>query len=182
MARDPVVVDACSALNLIASGFLGEIIEAAKIQLVALPEVIEEAKYLLGEMDEEGNRERTAIDWSALLAQGHFSSRMFPDEALSSFIDLAGELTDVDARCVALARHLRVGLVSDDGKVRRVFSVSSRGLPLKSTVSLIRQAANLLSLDRGNLRSIFARVRDRARFEPSRRDPDYAWYVEQVSS
>lgn len=178
----PVVADACSALNLVASGLLGEILGVAGAQLLVLPEVMDEAGYVLGEMDEDGNRGREPIDWSAMLARGHFSARPFPDEALMAFVELSAELTDVDAKCVALARHLQVGLVSDDGKVRRVFSAGAGGLPLRSTVSLIRQAASLIPLDQARVRDVFARIRERARFEPPRKDPDYEWYARLVGA
>lgn len=182
MSVGPFVVDACSALNLVASGLLGELPGAIGMQLLALPEVMDEARYVLGEMDEEGNRKREPIDWSGILAGGQFSMRTFPEEALESFVELSAELTDVDAKYVAFARHLRVGLVSDDGKVRRVFSADAGGLPLRSTVSLIRQAASLIPLDQVRVRDVFARIRERARFEPPRKDPDYEWYVRQVGA
>ena len=152
------------------------------MQLIALPEVMEEAGYVLGEMDEEGSRTRVPIDWSALLAKKQLSTHPFPDDALMAFIELSAHLTDVDAKCVALARHLRVGLVSDDGKVRRVFSAGADGLPLRSTVWVVRQAASLIPLDQAQVREVFERIRERARFESPRKDPDYEWYAQQVGA
>ena len=181
MAPVPVVIDACSSLNLFASGRPIDIARAANLQLLVLPEVEAEAKHLFGEPDEDGVRPEDPIDWKAFLASGVATSTSFPAEALPTLITLASQLTDVDAKCVALASHLKLGLLSDDGKVRKVFTTSG-GVGLRSTVSTIREAAAVIPLDKPTVRAIFARIRERARFEPSRRDPDHAWYLGQLSS
>ncbi len=181
MAATPVVIDACSSLNLFASGRPVDIAKAANLRLLVLPEVEAEAKHLLGEPDEDGARAEDPIDWKAFLAAGVAESTLLPDEALPELIALASRLTDVDARCVALANHLKIGLLSDDGKVRKVFSASG-GVGLRSTVSTIREAATALPLDPATVRAMFDRIRERARFEPPRKDPDYAWYSAQMRS
>ena len=176
MAGVPIVVDACSSLNLFGSGRPAEIVKGATLHLVLLPEIEAEAKHLHGEPDEDGVPTVEPVDWKALLSSGAATSQIFPDEALPALIALASKLTDVDAKCVALANHLKIGLLSDDGKVRRVFSASG-GVGLRSTVSIIRVAATALPLDGNSIRKIFNRIRDRARFKPSRKDTDYDWYL-----
>lgn len=180
MAATPIVVDACSSLNLFATGRLVDIARAANLQLLVLPDVRAEAKHLFGEPDDEGVRPEDPIDWGTLLSSDVAKSQTLPDEALTELIEFATQLTDVDAKCVALAKHLKLGLLSDDGKVRKVFS-SSGGVGLRSTVSMIREAAVVLKLDRAAVRVLFDQVRKRARFEPSRKDPDYAWYLQMIS-
>lgn len=179
MAARPIVIDACSSLNLFASGRPVDIARAANLQLLVLPEVEAEARHLFGEPDEDGGRPLEPIDWGSFLASGVATSQLLPEEALPSLIALASQLTDVDARCVALGNHLKVGLFSDDGKVRKVFSTSG-GVGLRSTVSVIREAATVLTLDSASVRAIFGRIRARARFEPPRKDPDFAWYLDQM--
>lgn len=181
MAATPVVIDACSSLNLFASGRLVEIAKAAELELLVLPEVRLEARHVFGLADEEGNRPHHPVDWDGLLSSGVGSLAQLPEAALPALIDFAAQLTDVDARCVTLAVHLGVGLVSDDGKVRRIFSASSKSA-LRSTVSVIRSAAKALPLDRSEVQAIFRRIREHARFEVPRRDPDYAWYQEQMAT
>lgn len=179
MAAMPVVIDACSSLNLFASGRPVDIAKAANLQLLVLPEVEAEAKHLFGEPDDEGVRPLEPIDWKALLVSGVATSKVFPEEALPELISLASQLTDVDAKCVALANHLKIGLLSDDGKVRKVF-VASGGVGLRSTVSTIREAAAAYPFGKALVREIFSRIRERARFEPPRRDPDHPWYTDQM--
>lgn len=181
MASTPVVIDACSSLNLFATGRPVDIAKAANLQLLVLPEVQEEAKHLFGEPDDEGVRSEEPIDWRVLLASGVAKSQTLPDEALPDLIELATQLTDVDAKCVALAKHLKLDLLSDDGKVRKVFAALGGG-GLRSTVSTLREAAAAIPLDKANVRLIFSRIRVRARFEPSRKDPDHSWYLGQISS
>ena len=179
MAATPIVLDACSSLNLFASGIPLEIAKAANVQFLLLPEVQMEAKHLFGPPDKDGVRPLEPIDWPSFLKSGIAASTSFPEEALDALVSAARQLSDVDAKCVALANHLKVGLLSDDGKVRKVFT-SSGGSGLLSTVSTIRVAAAKLPLDKSAVRSIFGRIRERARFEPSRKDPEYRWYVSQI--
>lgn len=180
MAAAPVVVDACSSLNLFATGRRVDIARAANLQLLVLPEVQAEAKHLFGEPDEQGVRPEEPIDWGSLLSSDVARLQSFPDEAVTDLIGFATQLTDVDAQCVALAKHLKLGLISDDGKVRKVFS-SAGGLGLRSTVSMIRQAAVVLKMDSVAVRVLFDQIRKKARFEPSRKDPDFAWYLQLMS-
>jgi hypothetical protein len=173
------VIDACSSLNLFATDRPVDLAKAANIAFLVLPEVEAEAKYLFGSPDEKGVRPQESIDWPSLLASGVAVTHPFPDEALPALITFASQLTDVDAKCVALAIHRGVGLLSDDGKVRKVFQGASRAA-CRSTVSVIRAAATSRSLDKPAVRNLFERIRMRACFEPSKRDPDYAWYLEMV--
>ena len=180
MAVTRIVIDACSSLNLFGSGRSAELVLAANLQLVVLPEVEAEAKHLHGLPDEDGVSSPEPVAWKALFSSGAATSEPFPDEALPAFIAFASKLTDVDAKCVALATHLKIGLLSDDGKVRKVFSASG-GVGLRTTASIIRDAAAVLPLDRSSICEIFNRIRDRARFKPSPRQPDYDWYLKQNS-
>lgn len=181
MAGVPIVVDACSSLNLFATGRIVEIAEAANLHLLVLPEVEAEAQYLFGARDDEGIRSHETVDWKMLLGSGVAKSEVLSEDALPALISFASQLTDVDAKCVALAIHLNVGLLSDDGKVRRVFS-SSGGIALQSTVSVVRTASEVMALDKPRVRAIFDRIRERARFEPPRKDPDYSWYLAVTTS
>lgn len=176
----PVVIDACSSLNLFASGRPIEIAKAAEVQLLVLPEVRGEAQHLFGIQDGDGNRPLEPVDWEGLIASGAASTVSLPEAAFPTFIELAEQLTDIDARCVALAVHLGAGLLSDDGKVRRVFAASSKS-GLRSTVSVVRSAVTALSLDKRAVQSMFNRIRERARFEVPRRDPDFDWYRTQMA-
>jgi hypothetical protein len=183
VAAVPVVVDACSALNLFATGRAIEILRAADLQLIVLPEVAGETQYLLGDddLDDDGEPRHLPIDWSSVLSSGLASQRSLPDEALPGFVELAAHLTDNDARCAAMARHLGCALLSDDGKVRRTFTAKCPSLTLLSIVSVVRMAAEKLGLSRRELGQLFHHMRRRARFEPARRDPAFDWYLKQVT-
>lgn len=180
MAAASVVVDACSSINLFATGRAVEIVRAAGLQLVVLPEVSGEAQYLLGDFDDDGERTHVPIDWAPLFTSGLASRQSFPDEAVPVLVEFAEHLTDNDARCAAMARHLGFGLLSDDGKVRRTFAAKCPTLMLLSIVSVVRLAGKQLGLKRPALGELFRQMRERARFEPSRKDPEFDWYRKQV--
>ena len=180
MPPKPIVIDACSALNLLATERAVNILQAMDWMLLVLPEVKQEAQYHQGPPDEEGRPTRIAVEWSALeraARAAEKSSDSAGDVFLDEFIKTAAQLTDVDAAAAALAGALKLPLLSDDGKVRRVFGQLYPALELHSTLGLIRQASLRLGFDEKTLRDVLRTLRAKARFAPPKRDPERDWYV-----
>jgi hypothetical protein len=184
MALRIVVSDACSALNLLATDRAVEVLQALDWTLLLAPEVKQEAQFLRGPPDEDGQPTRLVCDWETLERAG----RVAPPEPVDlgvafedAFISAAVFLTDVDAKAVALAGAKELPLLSDDGKVRKIFRQLYPALELQATLNMLRQAAPLLGLKEGAVRELLRTLRARARFAPPRNDPDRHWYEEHLS-
>ncbi|ATB29663.1 hypothetical protein [Melittangium boletus] len=180
-----VVADACSALNLLATDRASDFLHALDWTLILHPEVKQEAQYLRGPPDEEGQPTRLVCDWSALEQAG----RVLPPEPADlgasfedAFVGAAVWLTDVDAKAVALAGALALPLLSDDGKVREVFQRLYPALELQATLELIRRASERLGLSPDRVREVLRTLRSKARFAPPRNDPSRDWYEEHLSN
>ncbi|HYO53267.1 hypothetical protein [Archangium sp.] len=180
MPTKQVVIDACSAINLLATGRALDFLHALDWTLLVLPEVRQEARRLRGPLDEEGQPTWVPADWSPLEQAGLFTlpSSAFQGEAfVEALVGAAAHLTDVDAAAVALAGTLGLPLLSDDGKVRRVFRTLYPALELHATLGLIRQASNHLGLEPGSVKDVLRALRWKARFAPPKSDPDREWYL-----
>jgi hypothetical protein len=180
MAASPVVIDACSALNLLATGQAETLLSVLDWKLIVLTEVRQEAGRLRGPPDEEGRPTWVPTNWSALESAGLMEIQPLGEESLEAFVAAAAHLTDVDAAVVALAGTLNHPLLSDDGKVRRTFTNSYPHLPLHSTLALIREASQRLRMERRSLEDLLRALRLRANFAPPRADPDRDWYREHL--
>jgi predicted nucleic acid-binding protein len=179
-----VVIDACSALNLLATGRSVEFLRALNWSLLVLPEVRHEAQRLRGPLDEEGQPTWSPADWASL-EQAALMTLHATEPPNESFIDAlisaAEYLTDVDAASVALAGSLGLPLLSDDNKVRKVFQRLYPALELKATLSLIRDASNHLGLNPEALHDVLNALRWKARFAPPKQDPLREWYLTHLS-
>jgi predicted nucleic acid-binding protein len=175
-----VVIDACSALNLLATGRSVEFLDALNWSLLVLPEVQGEAQRLRGPLDEEGQPTWLPADWSPLERSARMSLHVADpsnEVFLNALIAASEFLTDVDATAVALAGSLGVPLLSDDNKVRRIFQQLHPALELRATLSLIHEASTRLGLSPEALRDVLAALHWKARFAPPRQDPLREWFL-----
>ncbi|WP_041450444.1 hypothetical protein [Anaeromyxobacter dehalogenans] len=170
------IIDACSLLNLFATRREQDLIRALQVRLVVAPGVRVEAVYLDGPPNETGEPTRELIDISPLEANGLLRVVEIGDDAADAFVAAAAELTDNDAATVALAATLRVPLVTDDGKERRVCNRLFPHVEVVSTLSLVRQATEALALDRETIRALLRDLRSRGSFEPPRTDANNGWF------
>jgi predicted nucleic acid-binding protein len=184
MPTKQVVIDACSAINLMATERAIEFLRTLDWTLLVLPEVKQEAQRLRGPLDEEGQPTWLPTDWNPLEQAGLVTpqpSALLGDAFVEALVDAAAHLTDVDAAAVALAGTLGLPLLSDDGKVRKVFRMLYPALELHATLGLIRQVSNHLGLDPATVRSLLQALRWKARFAPPKTDPDREWYLSHLA-
>jgi predicted nucleic acid-binding protein len=114
----------------------------------------------------------------ALRVPGLLVTRSFDTDALVDAFALAGErISATDASCVAFAGRLRLPLVTDDRKQRRVASELFPGIELISTLDLLHDAAQALGWSDDEIASVAADLRWRGNFAPPRQDPRSNWYA-----
>ena len=170
------IIDACSLLNLLATRREEDLIRALQVRLVVAPGVRVEAVYLDGPPNEAGDPTRDLIDIAPLEVHGLLRVEELGDEAADAFVAAAADLADNDAASVALAATLHVPLITDDGKERRVCNRLFPGLEVVSTLALIRQATEVLGLDKATMRVLLRDLRTRGSFEPPRAEANREWF------
>lgn len=171
-----IVTDACSMLNLLATGRSVEIIRAVGIRLLIVDRAADEVRYLVGPCDSQGNCPEIPVDLSLLLHPNLLRILAAREISADNLVDVAARLTDVDAFGVALARQLGHPLMSDDAKIRRVFGELCPNIELLSTLQIVRRAITLLRYPEPAIRDVLRGMRHAANFEPPRRDPERDWF------
>jgi hypothetical protein len=175
-AREVVVTDACSLLNLIGTGQCAEIANAVAFRLLVVDRAAEEAQYLVGPPDGDGNPSRRPIDLNALIESNVLRLVAAGEVEAAHLVEAAARLTDVDALGVALAKQLGLPLLSDDGKVRKVFAALCPEQELYSSLQVIKRATKALHYKEPAIRELLQAMRYAANFEPPRLDPERDWF------
>lgn len=176
MSPGDAIIDACSLLNLLATRREADFLEAIHVRLLVAPEVRAEAVCLHGPPSEAGDPTRELVDLLPLESAGLIHVVRIGDATADAFIAAAEELADNDAASVALAATLRVPLITDDGKERRICSRLFPHVELVSTLALVRQATETLGLSREAMRVLLRGLRLRGNFEPPRSDLHREWF------
>lgn len=176
MARN-LVIDACCMLNLLATRREIEIASALSLQLLDTTQTCKEPLTLWTPPDADGQRSKEATSTEGLRRAGHLVTRPFDTEALiDAYVDAAARIKDTDASCIALAGVLKLPLLTDDRKERRVARDLFPAIDLVSTLDILADAGGVLAWSDAELRRVASDLRWRGNFAPPRQDPRSAWY------
>lgn len=171
-----IAIDASSLINLIATGWIEEILRATGMQLITTDNIASEVRFLSGPPDDEGNRPQVPINLAYHIQKGHLTCIAIPESGLDLFVDAATQLPDNDASIVALAGSVGAQLATDDGKIRRVARELVPAISLLTSLSIIRSGGDSLQLRPDELMVIASNLRWSANFLAPRGDQDAAWY------
>jgi predicted nucleic acid-binding protein len=178
-----IVVDACTLLNVLATGRETEIASALRLHFVVGERAHDEVKTLRTLPDESGARAVVPADTSRLRAAGLL--RLTTIEVIGgtdAFVNCAAHLRDEDAEAVALAVTLDLPLATDDGRERKIARQLYPQIELRSTLGLVRAFANHAGLDDVAVRELASDLRWRGNFLPPRGDPDAGWFVRALGA
>jgi len=176
-APPELALDACSLLNLVATGRFGEIAQALPALFIAERRAAGEIRYIRRGGSGPDAFERDPIDLGTLETAGFLTIHdLATPEELADFVAFAAEMDDGEAATGALARSRGAVLVSDDRKARQVFSAPSLRLNLRTTSEIIKAWADRRGPDPADLARVLLDVETRARFRPARSDPLFQWW------
>jgi predicted nucleic acid-binding protein len=169
------VIDACCTLNLLATGRELDILDALDLKLLDTEFASKESLWLWTPPDEEGQRHQEPVSTTHLRRLGLLTETpLDTDELADAFVACVEHINDADASCIALARVLRLPLITDDRKERRIATKLFPELELVSTLDLFHEAsANWTEQQR---LEVAVALRWRGNFAPPRRDPRADWY------
>ena len=177
MAIRQVVIDACCMLNLLATRREVAITGALNMHLLDTPQTCGEPMFLWTPPNDEGERTRHLVTTDLLRRGGHLTTHTLETDALvDAFVAAAARIKDTDASCIALAGVLRLPLISDDRKERRIASEMFPSIKLVSTLDVLHDASRALGWDEDELRRVAVSLRWGGNFAPPRQDARAAWY------
>jgi predicted nucleic acid-binding protein len=178
MDKRTVVIDACCVLNLLATRREVEIVQALGMQLLDTELVSREPLVTWTAPDDDGLRHKEPASTARLRSAGCLETRVLDTDALvDAFIACAARITDADASCIALAGVLRLPLLTDDRKERRIALELFPEIELISTLDVLAGGAEALGWDDEQLSRVATDLRWRGNFAPPRKDPRAEWYL-----
>ena len=175
------ILDTCVLLNLAASDEVAEIVSTIRGATFICSAVQKEALFL---RDETEQSVLVPLNVDDLLAAATIRiCDLASDGEEEQFVRLAADLDDGEAMSIAIAASRVMSFASDDQKARRIFTeLVPDPQRLKSTSSIVKQWVAARSVTPQRLRSALRRIGSRARFTPSRRDPNAAWWQQARGS
>lgn len=177
MLDESVLLDACVAINLIATDDLVAIGQVLGTTFLMVDQAATEIGYLRDEV--AGDVVQTPIDLSRYSASGVMRFLSLEEDELGQYVKLAAVVDDGEAATIAVARSRELQMVTDDRKARRVCADLGMSTPIRS-LTILHAYADAASLDHEGVRERLMRVRRRASFRPGQSDPDYKWWSSYV--
>jgi hypothetical protein len=197
--RGLLFLDACCAINLLATGAAEEILRSLPFDVCVTPRVLEEeVLYVGGELDDElaeaGGEEdqgasgpdpaeqaRRAVGLLPLVELGALEvAGALSDEELETFISLALEVDDGEAETATAAIHRGGAVATDDRKAIRVLRARAADVTIHLTSSLVRAWVDARAVPDERVRLVLLAIQRHASFVPPRDDPNRDWWVKIV--
>jgi predicted nucleic acid-binding protein len=171
---EDLLLDACVALNLIASGVsLDELAGASCVRFIMTSVAASETLWL-EPVDPLGVRE--LIDDSVLADRGVSLVTLTEIETVS-FVELARSIDDGEAATIAVAIHRRLGVATDDRKAVRLAESQSSSIEVVRTSQLMRRWADNSNAIQIQVREAIRTIQRRANYVPPRDDPHLDWWL-----
>jgi predicted nucleic acid-binding protein len=168
----PIALDACVLLNLVASGRpLQEFAATAGVTFMVVVQAEREVVWL-DPKDPKDAREE--IDVDLLVAGGDLQRLVMADDELVRFVALARELDDGEAATLAVAESRRLAVATDDRKARRILTTLNPQPAVTTTAAIVRAWA--AGRTEEEIRACIRLIERRASFVPPRSDPDSDWW------
>lgn len=169
----PLVVDACVAINIRATGRWGKIFGSTGWQPVMTTIALREVIYLI---DDDGERQQVAFDAGEVA--GFLWSRELDDPQLELMLSLVSTLGSGEASSLAVAATENLPIATDDqAAARHPVAQPTRVI---TTTELVRGWANP-GVSEEIVREVIGLIDSRARFRPGVADPNHQWWISHLS-
>lgn len=177
MVSNSLLLDACVAINLLATGRIQAIAIALDIRFLMARQAAAEC----GELDET-KEVKSVLARGASAGEPPFAEVLtLVDVELDAYIELARDIDDGEAATIAIARSRSIPMATDDRKARRVAIESGVASPT-GTTSLLRRYVEEESLTLEETSVILQCVRDLASYVPRQSDESYGWWENAIRS
>lgn len=171
------MLDACCALNFLASGYCKDILAvplgSQVVTYTVADLVMREVTALRRGGGGEDADERLPIDWNSVLATGSVRLEASATSAeLRAFVSLAAQVDDGEAMTIALAASRSYGIVTDDRKAQRFLG----DVPCLGTPDLLHNWHVNAGTNAPTLGVALRAIEDRANFTAPRAHPLRNWW------
>ena len=172
------VLDACSLLNLIASGRFDEIAQAIPAEFVIVRQAASEISFLRRGGEGPDSDERDSVSLYTLERSGFLTVvELTTATELSDFVGFAVEMDDGEAATGAIALSRGAIVVTDDRKAQRIFSTQYPTLTVRTTPNIMKTWADRTDPSANELARVLKDIETRARFRPRSSDMLANWWA-----
>lgn len=170
-----IACDACTLLNIVATGKSEDVLKAYGCPCFIVKTVREsETLYLRSMPEEDPAQPIYRVDLMALADAGILIDEELTGVERDTYIAYAQEVDDGEAMTASLALHRSWWLATDDGKARRF--CESKGIHLLRTSEWLKHWSESAGVPVVELREVLRRIELKARFRPNSKDPLYLWW------
>src|SRR5690242_17816092 len=171
---EEVILDACSLINLFASGRVQEILTDLPVRFIVAAYVSErEALYTLADPTTDVHER---IDLAPLVSEGLIRIvDLVTDDEISTFVDLTAagtttkaKLEDGEAATCALAQHHGFTVATDERKVLNRIRQTTSIQRVRTTSELVKWWSEVSRVPEDEVRQVVRNIEARARFAPNR--------------
>lgn len=169
----PWFLDACSLINLHASGLLDALAQKSGRPFLVVQTVVEEAGWIYGRQGLERG-ERQAIPYPLLVGDRQLSILTPTAAMVQRFVGFAAAMDDGEAMTLAAALETpSSGIVTDDEAAMQ--HVAQAGVPVSDSLTFMRTVLEGASVNR--CREVLLNVRICARYAPGQQHPQFSWWT-----
>lgn len=172
---DDLLLDACVAINLVASGVdLNELADASSVRFVMTSVAAAEALWLA---PPEPGGERELIEVEVLVDTGRLQLLDLADDELERFIDFARQIDDGEAATFAVATNRDLPVATDDRRAQRLALATVPPITIIGTTQLLKTWVDARAVEPEQAADVVHAVERRASYIPRRDDQHLAWWV-----
>jgi predicted nucleic acid-binding protein len=173
-----VILDACSTINLYATGRFIRILQDLKHEWYLPVAVTKKAKYIR-QADPADPRKLVPV---AIDLEGAWQANVLhecdcrDETELQLYVDLATKIRDDgESMGLAIAKCRGWHVVTDDRKARRI--ATELGIPLFCTPELLKTWAELITIQEQEIAQVLHSIQTFATFIPNRSLPAHDWWM-----
>lgn len=175
--RNPLLLDACIAINLLATEHTEDIAEVLDFNFLMVKQAATECEELRVVADKMAVRRRE----SALDTPPFAEVLTLAETEIDAYVQLARDIDDGEAATIAIARSRSLAMATDDRKARRV-AVNMGLITPTGTTTILRQYAELANLTPQGIAELLNDVRNDASYIPRRTDENFHWWQQNIHS
>ena len=176
-----VILDACGAINLYASGRFVAILAAVGHDWY-LPSAVERESQVYRQPDPDDPERLVAspIDFATAIDAGALRRCDCEDDRESAlYVELAARIgDDGESMGLAIARCRGWSVLTDDKKARRI--AGELGVPVLATPEILRRWAVAARPDPDELSRTLGAIERFANYRPGRNSTDRAWWISSI--
>ena len=172
-----LLLDACVALNLAATGRPTDILATLTPQFAMARQAAEETLYI--ETVTAGIATQEVVNPRQWVAEGVLHILELEAAETLQFVTLAAEIDDGEAATLAIARAGGHEVATDDRKARRVAQRLELPEPIR-TSRLLHDYCSAANLSERDIAEVLHATEQHARFRPPTNDPLHPWWTKAL--